>query len=92
MKDWRIEEPDNLFPAPRDAAWYLAGLAGFWGGLGVCGIAVAAAAPSLAVTAIVVLVGVSLLVTMRAVGKLEGRITGGLSDRGLLGIPVSGFR
>jgi hypothetical protein len=76
VKDWRTEEPDNLFPTPQDAALYLAGLAGFWGGIGALLIAVAAAAPSLAVAAISVLAIASMFVTMRAIRKLEGRITG----------------
>jgi hypothetical protein len=87
MKDWRVEEPDNLFPAPQDAALYLAGLAGFWGGIGACMIAAAVAAPSFAVAGIFVLAGACLFVTMRAVRKLEVRITGRVVRPWPLGYP-----
>src|SRR5579859_6614880 len=76
MSDWRVYEPENLFPAPGDAALYLAGLAGFWGGLGVAMFAAAFAAPSVAVTAIAILMVASMFLTMRSVWKLDARITG----------------
>ena len=76
MSDWRVEEPENLFPAPRDAALYLAGLAGFWGGVGVLMFAAAFAAPSVAVEAIAILMVASMFLTMRSVRKLDARIRG----------------
>ncbi len=74
--DWRAEEPDNLFPAPRDAAFYLGGLAGFWGGVGVFLILAAVGATPVVVVGVAILMLGSLYVTMRAVHKLERRITG----------------
>jgi hypothetical protein len=85
--DWRVEEPSNLFPASQDAALYLTGLAGFWGGVGVSMIAAAVGAAPFAVTAIAVLTLASLLVTMRAIRKLEGRITGRMVRSWPLGYP-----
>jgi hypothetical protein len=87
MKGWRVEEPDNLFPASQDAVLYLAGLAGFWGGIGAFMVAVGAAAPSLVLATISVLLIVSTFVSMRAVRKLEGRITGRLVRPWPLGYP-----
>lgn len=87
MKDWRVEEPDNLFPAPQDAALYLAGLAGFWGGIGAFAIAAAAAASSLAIATISVLTIASMFVAMRATRHLEGRITGRVVRPWPLGYP-----
>jgi hypothetical protein len=40
MKSLTVEEPDNLFPTPRDAVLYLIGLGGFWGGI-ACGLVAA---------------------------------------------------
>jgi hypothetical protein len=76
MSDWRVEEPENLFPTPRDAALYLAGLAGFWGGVGVFMFAAAFAAPSVTVAAIAIPMVASMFLTMRSVRKLDARITG----------------
>jgi len=76
MSDWRLEEPENLFPKSRDAAVYLAGLAGFWGGVGIFMFAAAFAAPSVAVAAIAILMIASMFLTMRSVRKLDARITG----------------
>jgi hypothetical protein len=87
MKGWRVEEPDNLFPAPQDAVLYLAGLAGFWGGIGAFMIAVGGGAPSLVIATISVLLIASVFVSMRAVRKLEGRITGRLVRPWPLGYP-----
>jgi hypothetical protein len=75
-KDWRAEEPENLFPQPSDALGYIGGLAGFWGGIGAMTIAASAAAPGLVVVAIFVLACVSIYMYGRAVGSLERRITG----------------
>jgi membrane protein implicated in regulation of membrane protease activity len=60
---------------------YLAGLAGFWGGIGALLIAVAAAAPSLAVAAISVLTVASVFLTVRAIRRLDGRIAGATSAK-----------
>jgi len=76
MSDWRIEEPENLFPAPRDAALYLAGLAGFWGGVGLFMFAAAFAAQSVLVAATAIPMVASMFLTMRSVRKLDARITG----------------
>ena len=84
---WRLEEPDNLFPAPRDAALYLAGLAGFWGGVGVFLIVAAFAVTPVVVAGVAVLMLGSLYVTMNAVRKLEGRITGRVVRQWPLGYP-----
>src|SRR5260370_41283089 len=69
MSDWRVYEPENLFPAPGDAAWYLAGLSGFWGGLGGAMFAPAFAAPSVAVAAIAIVPVASIVRTMMSVRK-----------------------
>jgi membrane protein implicated in regulation of membrane protease activity len=60
---------------------YLAGLAGFWDGIGALLIAVAAAAPSLAVAAISVLTVASVFLTMRAIRRLDRRIAGATSAK-----------
>jgi hypothetical protein len=73
---WRVEEPDNLFPAPRDAALYLAGLAGFWGGIAAGLIAAIAAAPSLVVLVFLIAALGCGLLHSNATRKLEGRISG----------------
>jgi len=73
---WRVEEPDNLFPAPRDAALYLAGLAGFWGGIAAGLIAVIAVAPSLVVWVLLISALGCGLLHSNATRKLEGRISG----------------
>jgi hypothetical protein len=74
--DWRVEEPDNLFPAPRDAALYLAGLGGFWGGIAGGQIAAIAAAPSLVVSIFVISALGCGFLHLNATRKLEGRISG----------------
>jgi hypothetical protein len=73
---WRVEEPDNLFPAPRDASLYLAGLAGFWGGMAAGLIAAIAAAPSLVVWVFLVSALGGGFLHLNATRKLEGRISG----------------
>src|SRR5438046_966738 len=60
MKSLTMEEPDNLFPARRDAVLYLIGLGGFWGGVVVfSGLAIACA-----------------FLHMSTTRKFEGRLTG----------------
>ncbi len=71
-----MEEPDNLFPAPRDAAPYLAGLAGFWGGVAAGLIAALAAVPSLVVWVLLVSALGCGFLHLNATRKLEGRISG----------------
>lgn len=68
--------PDNLFPAPRDAFLYLAGLAGFWGGIALGLIAAIAAAPSLVVWVFLISALGCGLLHSNATRKLEGRISG----------------
>jgi hypothetical protein len=76
MKSLTVEEPDNLFPARRDAVLYLVGLGGFWGGCAAALIAADAAVSSFVIVLFSVLaVGCGFL-HMNTTRKLETRMTG----------------
>jgi hypothetical protein len=76
MKSLTTEEPDNLFPARRDAVLYLIGLGGFWGGVAVILIAADAAFPSLVVVVFSFLAVGCAFLHMSTTRKFEGRLTG----------------
>jgi len=76
MKSLTMEEPDNLFPARRDAVLYLIGLGGFWGGVAVLLIAADAALPSFVVVVFSGLAIACAFLHMSTTRKFEGRLTG----------------
>jgi hypothetical protein len=76
MKTLAVEEPENLFPARRDAVVYLIGLGGFWGGIAAALITTDARLPSFVAGAIAVLALPCGFLHMNTTRKLDGRITG----------------
>lgn len=76
MKSLTAEEPDNLFPARRDAVLYLIGLGGFWTGIAVILIAADAALPSFVVIVFSGLAVSCAFLHMSTTRKFEGRLTG----------------
>lgn len=70
------EEPTSLFPTRRDAALYLAGLSGFWGGIALVLIAAEVTAPTFTFVLLVALLFASTVLIMNATRKLEGRLSG----------------
>lgn len=76
MNGQAAEEPDNLFPARRDAVLYLVGLGGFWAGVAVILIAADARLPSLVVVAFFGLAVSCAFLHMNTTRKFEGRLTG----------------
>ena len=76
MKILAVEEPENLFPARRDAVVYLIGLGGFWGGIASALIASDARLPSFVSGAFAVIALPCAFMHMNTTRKLDGRISG----------------
>lgn len=76
MTSLAVEEPNNLFPARRDAILYLLGLGGFWGGIAVGLIASDVAVPSFVVLVFVVAALGCGLLHMSTTRKFQARMSG----------------
>ena len=83
MSDVGTESEANLttesggpFATRVDALWFLAGLAGFWGGFAVICVAAVAGWPSLFVLAGFVVVAAGAMAQGRSTRRLEERISG----------------
>lgn len=76
MTSLTVDEPDNLFPAPRDAVLYLIGLGGFWGGIAGGLVAADFGAPSFVIVVFFVVAIGSWPPLMSAIRKLEYHMTG----------------